>query len=226
MCGRYTFTQAPDPQQVVLPFEADDIIKPRYNIAPSQWAPIIPDFDAGHIHYFRWGLIPYWAKDMKIGYKMINARSETVLEKTSFKPSMKRQRCLVLADGFYEWQKQGKDKQPFRITLASKEIFHMAGLFDRWSHPDGSLILSYTILTTAPNALMEPIHNRMPVILDEEGASRWLDKDEDPEGLTELLKPFPEEEMHAYEVSKAVGNVKNDHEGLIAPIGSQGGLFD
>ncbi|MEO0897340.1 MAG: SOS response-associated peptidase [Bacteroidota bacterium] len=226
MCGRYSYTQPMDPDQVVLPIETEGIIRPRYNIAPSQWAPIIPDHDAGHIHFYRWGLIPHWAKDMKIGYRMINARSETILEKNSFKTPMRKYRCLVPADGFYEWKKEGSSKQPYRITLASKEEFYMAGLYSFWNHPDGSLIPSFTVITTAPNELMAPIHNRMPVIFDKDEAGRWLDRGERPENLLDMLDPYPAEEMYAYPVSKDVGNVRNDHEGLIKEVGKQGGLFD
>ncbi|MCI4670633.1 MAG: SOS response-associated peptidase [Bacteroidia bacterium] len=226
MCGRYTFTQVPDSDQLVLPMESEVLLRPRYNIAPSQWAPIIPDFDAGHIHFFRWGLIPRWAKDMKIGYKMINARSETVHEKASFKTSFKRMRCLVLADGFYEWKKIGKEKQPYRITLSKGEVFYMAGLYAFWDHPDGSLIQSFTVITTGPNKLMEGIHNRMPVIFDKENAGAWLDHKLDESDLKALMKPYQADKMKAYPVSNSVGKVANDHPGLIEEVGPQRGLFD
>lgn len=226
MCGRYSFTQVPEKENLVLPPVSDVLLRPRYNIAPSQWAPIIPDFDAGHIHFFRWGLVPHWAKDLKIGYRMINARGETVHEKPAFRHSFQAKRCLVLADGFYEWKKNGKEKQPYRILMSDEKPFQMAGLYAFWTHPDGSLIQSFTVITTAPNALMEDIHDRMPVILDDERAGYWLDSEAKEEELKSLLSPFPSEKMRAYPVSKAVGNVRNDHAGLIEEVGIQGGLFE
>lgn len=226
MCGRYTFTQTPDKDNLVLPLESESLLLPRYNIAPSQWAPIIPDFDVSHMHFFKWGLIPSWAKDMKIAHKMINARGETVHEKPAFKHSFRAKRCLVIADGFYEWKKMGKDKQPYRITLAEGQPFYMAGMYAFWTHPDGSEVPSYTVITTRPNNLMVDIHDRMPVILDEEAASSWLDKELTEDELKPLLVPFPADKMVAYPVSKAVGNVRNDHAGLIEEVGIQKGLFD
>ncbi len=218
MCGRYTYTQIPelDPETIVLPAGKDIPLLPRYNIAPTNYAPVIPMDDPRHIHFFRWGLIPHWAEDMKIGYKLINARSETVLEKASFRDVVRRRRCLVLGDSFYEWKKAGKDKQPMRIGLKGFSPFYMAGLADSWTSPDGQQVQTYTILTTEPNELMAEIHDRMPVILPKAAATRWLNPQEEPESLVvELCRPFDSLSMKAYEVGKAVGNVRNDDASLI-----------
>jgi putative SOS response-associated peptidase YedK len=167
---------------------------------------------------YRWGLIPHWAKDMKIGYRMINARSETLAEKNSFKNPLQRSRCLVLADGFYEWKKEDGEKQPYRITLGQGGIMTLAGLYDQWRSPEGEMIYSFTIITTAPNSLMVPIHDRMPAILDTVNAERWLQPDLPQIEALNLLKPFDAEQMKAYPVNKAVGNVRNNDPSLILPM--------
>ncbi|HET7579950.1 MAG TPA: SOS response-associated peptidase [Bacillales bacterium] len=166
----------------------------------------------------RWGLIPVWAKDISIGYKMINARSETVHEKPAYKRLLKRRRCLIPASGFYEWKKNGSEKQPHHIQLKSEEPFAFAGLWDRWESEDGP-VQSCTILTTQPNELMADIHNRMPVILTKDTEDAWLDRtNEDPEYLRSLLQPHEAGEMKAYEVSRAVGSPKNQGSDLIDPV--------
>ena len=149
---------------------------------------------------------------------MINARSETVREKSSYKGPFKKQRCAVLADGFYEWKKVGKAKQPYRMVLTSGESFHFAGLYAQWKDPEGRVIPSFTILTTEPNELVAPIHNRMPVILPEEALDIWLHPQADELDLLNLLRPLPEELMKAYPVSTAVGNPRNDSEELIREV--------
>lgn len=219
MCGRYTYTTSLAPGEVVFPDgEAAINLNPRYNVAPSQYAPVIPQHDPENLYLYRWGLIPFWAKDRSIGYKMINARSETIREKASYKGPFKKQRCLVLADGFYEWKKVGKAKQPYRMVLATGEPFHFAGLYAQWKDPEGRIVPSFTILTTEPNALVAPIHNRMPVILSQEALDIWLHPQADELDLLNLLKPLPEELMEAYPVSTAVGNPRNDSEELIKEI--------
>ncbi|MEO0584916.1 MAG: SOS response-associated peptidase [Bacteroidota bacterium] len=217
MCGRYTFTKVPDESLVVQPGQTAIPLSPRYNIAPSQMCAVIPQHDAMHIHYYRWGLIPHWAKDMRIGYKMINARSETLLEKASFKGPVRKARCVVLADGFYEWKKLPSGKQPYRIMMEDERAFVFAGLYARWRSPEGPDIWSFSIITTEPNELTMDIHDRMPVILDQPQQERWLNAGESAEDLLEILRPYPAEKMKAYPVSSAVGNVRNDYEELILP---------
>ncbi|MEM9719859.1 MAG: SOS response-associated peptidase [Bacteroidota bacterium] len=221
MCGRYSYTTSLEAGEVILPAgDAAINLSPRYNVAPSQYCPIIPQRDPRQTYMYRWGLIPFWAKDISIGYKMINARSETVTEKSTYARPFQKSRCLVLADGFYEWKGKGKNKQPYRIVLRSGKPFYFAGLYSEWKSPEGNGIPSFTILTTEPNELVAPIHNRMPVILNKEAALNWLTPSAEAFDLLNLLRPYPMEEMEAYPVSKAVGNVRNDSEELIAPVDS------
>ncbi|MGZ4107008.1 MAG: SOS response-associated peptidase [Tumebacillaceae bacterium] len=213
MCGRFTLTVTPD--QLQLRFDAESLtfeFEPRFNIAPGQpIAAVIADKGQRRIGQLRWGLVPFWAKDEKVGYKMINAKSETVQEKPAFKSPFLRKRCIIPADGFYEWQKTESGKQPMRIVMRDEAIFGLAGLYDTWTAPDGSKLHTCTILTTRPNELMSPIHDRMPVILRREDEAIWLDREkQDAELLQSLLVPYPQEEMRAYPVHSMVGNVKNE----------------
>ena len=171
MCGRFTFIDIEDIRER---FKTEPInLKPNYNVAPTQNVPVILNHQ---LSMFRWGLIPSWAKDPSIGHKMINARAETVDEKPSFKHSLQRKRCLIVADGFYEWKKEGATKRPHRITLKNKELFGFAGLWDTWKSPLGEIINSCTIITTTHNELMAEIHDRMPVILSRDSERVWLDQ--------------------------------------------------
>jgi putative SOS response-associated peptidase YedK len=221
LCGRYTFTL--DEGEIrrwlgldSIPFEWT----PRYNVAPGQMIPaVIQHREERRIGQLRWGLVPYWAKDENLAWKLINARIETAAEKPSFKHSLQRKRCLIPADGYYEWKQVGGDKQPLRIRLRSRPAFMFAGLYDTWVRPDGSKLHTCTILTTRANGKLAGIHPRMPVILREEDEARWLSPEWDPGLLQELAEPYPEEETTAYAVSKEVGNVRNDHPGLIEPCG-------
>lgn len=168
---------------------------------------------------FRWGLIPSWAKDTSIGNKMINARSETLLEKPSFKAAFKKRRCLILADGFYEWKKTGQEKLPMYIYLKNEKPFAFAGIWETWQSPDGSTMHSCAIITTAPNELMIPIHDRMPAILSKAHIDMWLDTSRvDEKILLNLLNPYPSEEMSVYQVSKIVNSPQNDIPACIDPI--------
>ncbi len=181
--------------------------RPRYNIAPSQVAPVIVNIDGTRVlDLYRWGLIPSWSKDMKIGNKMINARCETVGEKPSFRRLVNKRRCLVLADGFYEWQKSedGKSKTPIRIMMKSEEPFTFAGLWDEWRDAEGRPLRSYTILTTWANPLLKKVHDRMPVILRPEGIDPWLDKKIELHEMTRIFDTYPEQEMEYYPVSTFV----------------------
>jgi putative SOS response-associated peptidase YedK len=220
MCGRFALL-APGPaiaQQFGV--EVTHEIAPRYNIAPTQpVAAVRLDQKGGReLTYFQWGLIPSWAKDPKIGSRMINARSETVAEKPSFRAAFKRRHCLLPASGFYEWQKLNGRKQPVYIHAADDSIFGLAGLWEMWHDPDGGVIETCTILTTSPNEMMESIHNRMPVIIEAEDYSMWLDPGDNPQQTLHLLRPYPSQEMEAYAVSTAVNNPRNEGPANIEPI--------
>ncbi|WP_211745578.1 SOS response-associated peptidase [Paenibacillus sp. Marseille-Q4541] len=224
MCGR--FTLGVTMEELMLHYMLDDIpdyidYNPRYNIAPTQQVvAIIHDGTKRRAGTLRWGLIPHWAKDKSIGSKMINARSETLLDKPAFREPFLRKRCLIPADGFYEWQKQENGtKTPYRITMQDKGIFSFAGLYDIWMSPEGQRISTCTILTTRPNSLMSQVHDRMPVMIHPEQEELWLDRTvQRPEAITPLLVPYPAEQMQAYPVSTAVGKVTNDSIDLIAPV--------
>jgi putative SOS response-associated peptidase YedK len=202
-------------------FTVPDEMTPRYNIAPSQPIAVIPNNGQNRIEFFRWGLIPSWAKDPKIGNRMINARAETLAEKPSFRVAYRRRRCLVLADGFYEWRKEAgrKTKTPMYIRLESGQPFAFAGLWEAWRSPDDQTVLSCTIITTTPNTLVEKIHNRMPVVLAPAAYDLWLDPGEQsPDRLNEWLRPYPASQMSAYPVSTQVNNPSNDVPDCIVPV--------
>lgn len=221
MCGRYTLTT--DPLVLMERFHltsADVVVTPRYNIAPTQPVAIVYDVSPRVLSAARWGLIPSWAKDASIGTRMINARAETLAEKPSFRNLLRKRRCLVLADGFYEWRKNPDGtKTPMRVMLTSGEPFAMAGLWDVWKTPEGELLKTCTIITTEPNALIAPLHHRMAAILLPEQEADWLNRDQtDATFLRSLLRPFPAERMKAYPVSSRVNNVRNDDPSLIEPV--------
>lgn len=214
MCGRYTQQQSAE--IIAQTFQIDNIppLKPRYNIAPTQSvATILQPSTNRQFKMMHWGLIPSWAKDTKISSKLINARAETVAEKPSFRSAFRKRRCLVLADGFYEWQKQeDKQKQPFYFRMSDQHPFSFAGLWEHWQDQEtGEEIESCTIITTEPNDLMKTVHNRMPVILEPKDYDFWLDSEvKKPELLQPLLHPYPAEQMMAFMVSKAVNKPSND----------------
>jgi putative SOS response-associated peptidase YedK len=214
MCGRFTLT---DPDQgLAVQFNLPKIpdMPPRYNIAPTQPVAAVRlahDSQSRELAMLHWGLIPSWAKDPKIGARMINARSETVAEKPSFRAAFRRRRCLIVADGFYEWQKINSAKQPFFIRLRDGQAFAFAGLWEYWQGPDDSTIQSCTLLTTQPNDLLRAVHNRMPVILSPKYYDLWLDPEvQQAAELQPLLRPYPEEEMEAFPVSRFVNRPAND----------------
>jgi putative SOS response-associated peptidase YedK len=215
MCGRFTLKTEPETLTETFPgFTMPDELSPSYNIAPSQEVAVVPNNGENKVEFFQWGLIPSWAKDPKIGNRMINARAETLAEKPSFRMPYKRRRCLVLADGFYEWRQEprSKSKTPIYIRLESDKPFAFAGLWEAW-HPsaDNDPLFSCTIITTTPNSLLETIHRRMPVILDPDAYDQWLEPHEQsPDQLNGLLKPYPAEEMTTYLVSRLVNSPKND----------------
>ena len=218
MCGRFTLTADMNDLQSAFPWvEIPPEMQPRFNIAPSQPVGVIPNDGKNKFDYFVWGLIPSWAKDPAIGNRMINARAETLDQKPSFRSAFQRRRCLILADGFYEWRKDN-GKTPYYIHLESKKPFAFAGLWDTWHSKDGSEIRSCTIITTSPNELMATIHNRMPVILPVEAYPIWIDpQNQNTEQLTEMLGPYPAMQMVAYPVSKTVNNPKIDLPACILP---------
>jgi putative SOS response-associated peptidase YedK len=222
MCGRFSLTIDPESLQAAFPdFSIPGDIPPSYNIAPTQPIPVIPNDGENKLDFFRWGLIPSWTKPDKVGkYSLINARSETAAEKPSFKNSFRRRRCLILADGFYEWSKPtgGGPKTPYYFTLIDHQPFAFAGLWEIWNSPDGDQIKSACILTTSPNQIVKPVHERMPVILDSADYQAWLDPDEiKSEDLQDLMKPFPGERMDSYPVSTYVNSPKNNSPLCIQP---------
>ncbi len=225
MCGRFTLTIPPELIGDFFDVSGPLAWTPRYNIAPTQPVAVVANRPARALEEFRWGLIPRWAEDAAIGHRLINARSETLAEKPSFKGAYRQRRCLVLADGFYEWRKQGRQRIPLRFVLRSRDPFAFAGLWERWEPEGGDAIHSCTIVTTEANDVVRPVHDRMPVILPREAHDRWLDPEPaEPATLQPLLAPYPAAEMEAYEVSPAVNSVKVDTPECIAPVG-QGDLF-
>jgi putative SOS response-associated peptidase YedK len=202
MCGRFSITAQQDVLEKFFGATFKDEFKPRYNVAPTQKAPIIMNSAPDEIHMVRWGLIPSWAKDEKIGYKLINARKEGIQEKPSFRSSFKSKRCLVLTDGFYEWKKSGSNKIPYRIVEKSGEPFALAGLYDEWNGKK-----TFTIITVPPSKVMKGIHDRMPAIIKKEDRNSWLVSD-NLEKVHELLQSY--EELRAYPVSNLVNSPRND----------------
>ncbi len=222
MCGRYTLQASPE--ELVEQFGIDEppLFKPRFNIAPSQSVAVVrlhPDTARRELVQLHWGLIPSWAKDPRIGNQMINAKAETVATKPSFRSAFRKRRCLILASGFYEWQQQGKQKQPMYILLRDQRPFAFAGLWERWEPKGGEPVESCTIITTEPNEFMRPIHNRMPVILALQNYDLWLDSAaKQTDALQALLKPYPTEEMEAYPISKMVNNPRFDSSQCVKPV--------
>ncbi len=222
MCGRFTLTIDPGDLQEAFPdVKVPENIPPRYNVAPSQPVAVIPNTGERKLDFYTWGLIPSWSKDPAIGNRLINARSESLLEKPSFRSQYRRRRCLILADGFFEWQAQpdNKSKTPIYIYLKDHKPFAFAGLWDIWMSPDGSEIKSCTIITTQPNELMQPIHSRMPVILPADAYKEWLDPaNTRAEDLNRWLVPYPADAMALHPVSRLVNSPDNDTPACIQPV--------
>jgi putative SOS response-associated peptidase YedK len=222
MCGRFTLTVDPaELQEAFGDFIFPKQFAPRYNIAPTQPILAIPNDEKNTADFFVWGLIPSWAKDPAIANKLINARGETIAEKPSFRGSFKYKRCIILADGFYEWKAQegAKTKTPYFIHMKDRKPFAFAGLWDEWRSPDGGTLRTCTIITTAPNELMSTLHSRMPVILNRADYAQWLDAapQPQPESLLPLIQPFPSDKMSAYPVSTMVNAPGNDRPECIQP---------
>jgi putative SOS response-associated peptidase YedK len=214
MCGRVTVqTSAVElAREFALTSVRAGLDRPRYNLAPTQLMPVVINDGQRVLDAYRWGLIPSWAKEAAIGNKLINARCETVSEKPSFRSAFKRRRCLVLVDGWYEWKQTTKPKTPFFFHRKDRKPLALAGLWEEWTAPDtGELVRSCALITTGPNALMEPIHDRMPVILPPGAQELWLRPDAlEPSVLQPLLVPFAEDALTAYEVARVVNSPAND----------------
>lgn len=218
MCGRFTLTASPDQLTALFELPQEPVVVPRYNIAPTQPVAVVrmnPQAAAREWALTYWGLVPSWSKDPSMGARMINARSETVTEKPAFRAAFKRRRCLVPASGFYEWKKEGKGKQPYYITTPDGSPFAIAGLWEYWEGADGSALESCTLLTTSANTLMQPLHDRMPVIVQPEDYAQWLGsgRDETPQALDQLqhlLRPYADDGLIAYPVSTYVNNTRNE----------------
>lgn len=222
MCGRFTLTVTWEEllsRFLIDPESTNPFHAPRYNIAPTQMvAAVIHDGVRRRIGQLRWGLVPSWARDAASGAKMINARSETLEEKPAYKIPFLRKRCLIPADGFYEWQRTADSKKPHRIGMKNDGIFSMAGLYDIWTAPDGSKLSTCTVITTRPNPLMQHIHDRMPVTLRPEDEELWISRNTSRDDLRRLLEPYPALEMKATIVGTSVNSVKNDTPECIQPI--------
>ena len=241
MCGRYSITSPPEAIQRVFQVPELPNLPARYNVAPTQDVPVVrvggdsegPEADGGrHLVQLRWGLVPFWADDPTIGAKMINARAESAAEKPAFRAAFRRRRCLVVADGFYEWKSPPKDddapkgarKQPYRIQLESGEPFGFAGLWERWTNPqDHSVLETCTILTTEANEYLRDIHPRMPVMLSPDAFDRWLDPEADLDAAKSLLAPYPDDALTAYPISTRVNAVRNDDPSILEPLDEGGG---
>ena len=225
MCARYSITTPTEGLRQLFLFEEMPNLAPRYNVAPTQEVPAVRREDDGkrHLRMLRWGLIPFWAKDRKVGHKMINARAESVAEKPAFRAAFKARRCLIPTDGFYEWTSGPKGKQPHRIVLADRGPFALAGLWERWrDKEEGETVESCTVIVTAANDLLQPIHDRMPVILSPEDHETWLDPEADRDSLKALLRSYPSAAMATYEVSQIVNKPANDEPACIEPLAEEG----
>ncbi|MFD2614609.1 SOS response-associated peptidase [Paenibacillus gansuensis] len=222
MCGRFTLTS--DIDEIVELFDIGrnefEGYQRRYNIAPTNIVPAVLTVDGERVlRGFKWGLVPFWSKDGKSSYSMINARAESILKKPAFRNLIDRKRIVLPCSGYYEWRKEGSGKQPYLFQLNSEKTFGLAGLYDTWEGPDKNTVWSCTIITTSPNELAEKVHDRMPVILNENGIDLWLDTNNmDKDLLTSLLTSYPTEEMKLFPVSKAVNYVKNQGEDLIKEV--------
>lgn len=222
MCGRYAFFE--QWKDFLAEFDINSTLEewpPIYNAAPSMDLPVVYQLNGSRfVDTFRWGLIPHWSKDPKIGYKMINARAESVAEKPAFRKSFTSKRCLIPASGFFEWKKEGKVKQPYFIRFKSAKPMWFAGLYDEWtSTEDAEVVESFTIITTQANETLTPLHDRMPALLTEESFDFWLNpENRDIENLTSLLQPWPDHDISFYKVSESVNTPKNQGPDLVEPL--------
>ncbi len=235
MCGRASLTknQKELEERFGAKFYSDDINRynpiPNYNIAPMQYLPVITNDDTTHFNIYRWGLIPFWAKNQKMAGKLINARAESLTEKKSFAGSLQSRRCLIPLDGFYEWKKNNNIKLPYRIIRNDKSVFSVAGLWDTWTDKNNQLVTTFTIITVPANAIVKQLHTRMPAILFEDEEQIWIDSKISSKEAQSFLRPFPSDLMYAYPVSSKVNNVRNNTRELINEVAEsnirQGTLF-
>lgn len=220
MCGRFALTAPASDIAEIFQVDILPEVLPRYNVAPTTQVACVVDTDEGRkVEMFRWGLIPSWAKDKKVGYRMINARAETVAEKPSFRSSFKAKRCLVPCDGFYEWVAGENGKTPHYIRMRDSGLFAFAGLWSEWKGGEGSLN-TYTIITTEANEFLKPLHHRMPVILPPDLYTRWLDPQTPALDLHAMLKPLTEDSLEYFAVTKTVNSPRNDSAECIEPLGT------
>jgi putative SOS response-associated peptidase YedK len=219
MCGRYTIIASPEVLRALFAYLEQPNFPPRYNVAPTQPIPIVRLIDSKrHFALVRWGLLPSWVKDLKKFTLLINARGETVAEKPAFRAAMKRRRCLIPADGFYEWKAAGPRKQPYYIRMKTGEPFAFAGLWETWMGPNGEELETATIVTTKANRTLAPIYDRMPVIVPPNAFDLWLDSaNVDPVAASALIAPAPENLLEAYPISTDVNRVANDNPKLLEP---------
>lgn len=216
MCGRYSLTHVESLAELYNLRESD--LRPNYNVSPTHFVPVVFDESPDALSSAKWGLIPSWAKDAKIGSSLVNARAETVATKPSFRSAFKKRRCLIPADGFYEWKRISKTKVPYRIVVGDGELFFFAGLWETWNPPEGEPIRSCTIITCAPNELVAPIHDRMPIILPPERRDSWLARESSPDAISLMLAPYSADRMNAYPVDSRVNSASNNDATLIMPI--------
>jgi putative SOS response-associated peptidase YedK len=222
MCGRYRLVSN---ENLAARFDAQPEqlpLIPRSNVAPSQSMPVIVGGERQRVVLMRWGLVPAWSKTPEVPFSTINARAEGLMKSPVFRGPFRRSRCLVPASGFYEWQRTAQGKQPYCFQLNDDELFAFAGLYDTWRDGDGNELASYSIITTTPNALIAPIHNRMPAIVRREDEQLWLDDSAKPAQLQALLAPYPAEAMEAFAVSRALNNPANEGMALFRPRVSAG----
>ena len=217
MCGRYTLSTPAGRLAEEFQLDSTAEIVPSYNVAPTQQvAAVLEDEGGRRLEMFRWGLVPSWAEDPDIGARMINARSETAPEKPSFRSAFRRRRCLIAADGFYEWKRENGGKQPYYFHMQDGRPFAFAGLWESWEKGDG-ILRTCAILTTRANSVLEDVHDRMPVILPHDAYNAWLDPDADREELGELMIPYPYDDLETYPVSRFVNSPRNNDERCIEP---------
>lgn len=218
MCGRYTLVKPAKEISERFGVEVGKEYRPRYNAAPTQLMPVITADAPEGLSWFHWGLVPAWSKDKAVSQKLINARAETIDEKASFRNALKRRRCLVPADGFYEWKSVGKKSRvPYRITLLQEELFAFAGLWEEYEDDEGQMIHTFTIITTEANSALQSLHARMPVILSKKAEKDWLNLQLEQEELKALLTPYPASKTRLYTVSSQVNNASQDAPSMIAP---------
>jgi putative SOS response-associated peptidase YedK len=220
MCGRFVANIPADVLKEIFALIETPQLAPRYNVSPTQQVAVVRNQgDRNRLDLLKWGLVPSWSKDLSFGSHLINARSESVAEKPTFRHAIKYRRCIVPTSGFYEWDHSGGKKQPYYIQLADQSPMCLAGVWESWKSPDGSELETFAILTTSANKLVEPIHDRMPVILHPDTFNLWLSHNmHDPEQLQPLYQPFPAEEMRAFKVPDLVNNPRFDSPACIAQV--------